>query len=78
MASNKYTELDKDSKWKEKYLASLDEIEKNEAQWKDSERILRALIVHLTEAADTSSEKLNKELSELGNSELWLTGKAQL
>ena len=65
MASNKYTELDKDSKWKEKYLASLDEIEKNEAQWKDSERILRALIVHLTEAADTSSEKLNKELAVL-------------
>lgn len=65
MAKNKYTELDDDSKWKDKYLASLDEVEKNEQEWLASEKILRALIIHLTDAADKSSLKLNKQLEVL-------------
>lgn len=63
--ANKYTEQDGDSRWKEKYFACLDDIENNEQQWRDSEKNLRALIVHLTNAADTSSVKLNKELAVL-------------
>lgn len=67
MAKNKYTDLDNstDDKWKKKYLQSLEEIEKKEEQWIDSEKNLRALISHLTNAADTSSAKLNQQLSVL-------------
>lgn len=67
--ANKYTELDEDSnsnsKWKDKYLSSLEELERKEQQWRDSEKNLRALISHLTNAADTSSLKLNEQLSIL-------------
>lgn len=69
MAGNKYTDLDsdtsKDGKWKNKYLASLEELENKESQWRDSEKNLRALITHLTNAADTSSLKLNSQLTVL-------------
>ena len=67
MAKNKYTEIDNsaDDKWKSKYLKSLEELEIKEQQWTDSEKNLRALITHLTNAADTSSEKLNKQLMVL-------------
>ena len=67
MAKNKYTDIDNssDSKWKDKYLRSLEELELKERQWTDSEKNLRALISHLTNAADTSSLKLNKQLSVL-------------
>ena len=69
MAKNKYTELDDDGlhgdKWKSKYLSSLEEFENKEQQWQTSEKILRALISHLTNAADTSSLKLNQQLSVL-------------
>lgn len=68
MAKNKYTDLDdssSESKWKNKYLSSLEELETKEKQWQDSERNLRALISHLTNAADTSSLKLNQQLSVL-------------
>jgi len=64
MAKNKYTDLDNssESKWKDKYLLSLEELEHKEQQWIDSEKNLRALISHLTNAADTSSLKLNQQL----------------
>lgn len=67
MAKNKYTDIDESTsdKWKDKYLSSLKDIEKKEAQWGDSERNLRALITHLTNAADTSSEKLTNQLKVL-------------
>lgn len=67
MAKNKYTDIDNstDDKWKSKYLKSLEELEIKERQWSDSEKNLRALITHLTNAADTSSEKLNKQLAVL-------------
>ncbi|MCK4864633.1 MAG: diguanylate cyclase [Gammaproteobacteria bacterium] len=69
MAGNKYTDLDSESdrgsKWKNKYLSSLEELEVKEKQWGDSEKNLRALITHLTNAADTSSLKLNEQLSVL-------------
>jgi len=67
MAKNKYTDLDNssESKWKDKYLLSLEELERKERQWTDSEKNLRALISHLTNAADTSSLKLNQQLSVL-------------
>ncbi|MCW8986270.1 MAG: diguanylate cyclase [Gammaproteobacteria bacterium] len=68
MAKNKYTDIDDSTssdKWKTKYLASLEELEVKEQQWIDSERNLRALISHLTNAADTSSLKLNQQLSVL-------------
>ena len=67
MAKNKYTDIEDSStdKWKNKYLASLEELEIKEQQWRDSEKNLRALISHLTNAADQSSLKLNKELAVL-------------
>lgn len=67
MAKNKYTDVDEPSndKWKSKYLKSLEDLELKEQQWSDSEKNLRALISHLTNAADTSSLKLNKQLSVL-------------
>ena len=69
MAGNKYTDLDsgsiKSDKWKNKYLLSLEELEAKENQWRDSEKNLRALITHLTNAADTSSLKLNEQLGVL-------------
>lgn len=68
MAKNKYTDIDENpsqDKWKKRYLASLEELEKEEVKWRDSEKNLRALIIHLTDASDTSSEKLNKQLSVL-------------
>lgn len=69
MAKNKYTDLDDNStattKWKDKYLASLEDLEIKEQQWRASEKNLRALIAHLTNAADTSSEKLNSQLTVL-------------
>ena len=71
MAGNKYTDFDadsgKDDKWKNKYLANLEELEVKEKQWRESEKNLRALITHLTNAADTSSLKLNEQLSVLRN-----------
>jgi len=67
VAGNKYIDVDHDQndKWKEKYLSSLEELEIKEQQWQDSEKNLRALITHLTNAADTSSLKLNQQLSVL-------------
>ena len=68
MAKNKYTDADDSSlndKWKNKYLASLEDLEVKEHQWRDSEKNLRALISHLTNAADNSSLKLNQQLSVL-------------
>ena len=68
MAKNKYTDVDDSSlndKWKNKYLASLEDLEVKEHQWRDSEKNLRALISHLTNAADNSSLKLNEQLSVL-------------
>lgn len=68
MAKNKYLDVDdngSDDKWKSKYYASLEEIENKEAQWHRDEEILRALIVELTDAADNSSTRLNKQLSVL-------------
>ena len=67
MAGNKYTDpdFDKNDKWKKKYLASLEELEIKEQQWQDSEKNLRALITYLTNAADTSSLKLNQQLTVL-------------
>jgi len=71
MAKNKYTDIDDDLSgqdgWKNKYLSSLKSLEKKEIEWQESERNLRALIAHLTNAADTSSEKLNRQLSVLRN-----------
>lgn len=67
MAKNKYTEFDNDTndQWKKKYLKSLEDLERKEALWSDSEKNLRALIAHLTNAADTSSEKLTNQLNVL-------------
>lgn len=67
MAKNKYTDLDESAneKWKNKYLSSLEELEKKEQQWSESDKNLRALITHLTNAADTSSEKLTSQLNIL-------------
>ena len=68
MAKNKYTDIDSSSdnnKWKEKYLKNLEDLENKERFWADSEKNLRALIAHLTNAADTSSEKLNQQLAVL-------------
>ncbi|MCK5386024.1 MAG: hypothetical protein KAJ39_02490, partial [Gammaproteobacteria bacterium] len=63
MAKNKYTDLDDSTndKWKNKYLSSLEDLEKKEQQWSESEKNLRALITHLTNAADTSSVKLTNQ-----------------
>lgn len=67
MVGNKYTEVGtaQSDKWKKKYLSSLEELEIKEQQWRDSEKNLRALIIHLTNAADTSSAKLNQQLTVL-------------
>ena len=67
MAGNKYIDIDDSpsDKWKTKYLASLEELEQKEAYWQQSEKILRALIVQLSEASDDSSQKLNKQLGVL-------------
>ena len=67
MAKNKYTDIDSatDDKWKNKYLTNLEELEKKEHEWSENEKNLRALIMHLTNAADTSSEKLTKQLNVL-------------
>jgi diguanylate cyclase len=68
MAKNKYTDLDDsigNNKWKDKYLSGLEDLERKERQWQDSEKNLRALITHLTNAADTSSQKLNNQLTVL-------------
>ena len=66
MAKNKYTNVDDtDDKWKKKYLSSLEDIENKEQQWSENENNLRALITHLTNAADTSSEKLTSQLKVL-------------
>lgn len=67
MAKNKYTDIDESShdKWKKKYLSSLEELENKELLWNESENNLRALISHLTNAADTSSVKLTKQLNVL-------------
>ena len=69
MAKNKYTDLDDgaNDKWKKKYLNNLEELEKKEQEWSESEKNLRALIMHLTNAADTSSEKLTKQLNVLSD-----------
>ena len=68
MAKNKYTDIDsstENDKWKDKYLKNLEDLENKEKYWSDSEKNLRALITHLTNAADTSSEKLNNQLRVL-------------
>ena len=67
MAKNKYTDVDSatNDKWKNKYLTNLEELEKKEREWSENEKNLRALIMHLTNAADTSSEKLTKQLNVL-------------
>lgn len=69
MAKNKYTNIDDElatnNKWKDKYLLNLKELEKKERDWQDSEKNLRILITHLTNAADPSSTKLTKQLNVL-------------
>lgn len=51
--------------WKEKYLSSLDEIERKEKDWGQIEAILRQSISRLTLATETSDKRLIAQLESL-------------
>jgi diguanylate cyclase len=51
--------------WKEKYLASLDDIEAREKAWVQIETILRQSLSRLTLASETSDKRLNDQLETL-------------
>ncbi len=53
------------AQWKQKYLDNLEESERSEKQWKDSDELLRKTISRLTLAADGLDETLDKQLREL-------------
>lgn len=53
--------------WKRKYLDHLEESERNEKQWKDSDELLRKTISRLTLAADGLDDTLDKQLVDLRN-----------
>ncbi len=53
--------------WKRKYLDYLEESERNEKQWKDSDELLRKTISRLTLAADGLDDTLDKQLRDLRN-----------
>ncbi|TCK16955.1 diguanylate cyclase [Thiogranum longum] len=55
------------TQWKQKYLDNLEESERSEKQWKDSDELLRKTISRLTLAADGLDETLDKQLRELRN-----------
>lgn len=51
--------------WKSKYLNHLEESERSEKQWKDSDELLRKTISRLTLAADGLDDTLDKQLRDL-------------
>ncbi len=51
--------------WKRKYLDYLEESERREKQWKDSDELLRKTISRLTLAADGLDETLDRQLRDL-------------
>ncbi|VAW75381.1 hypothetical protein MNBD_GAMMA15-503 [hydrothermal vent metagenome] len=53
--------------WKKKYLDYLEESERSEKQWKDSDELLRKTISRLTLAADGLDDTLDKQLRDLRN-----------
>lgn len=62
---NKYLDDSKD--WKERYLQTLEELESKEKNWLAADDVLRQLVTRLILAADTSHDKLNKQLEILRN-----------
>lgn len=58
---------DAQSRWKNRYYDTLEELEVKEKSWREVERLLRQLISRLTLAADTRHENLTKQLKELRN-----------
>lgn len=53
------------NRWKEKYLASLDEIEAKEKAWDQLEKVLRQSLSRLTFAVETSDRRLSTQLESL-------------
>lgn len=51
--------------WKRKYLDNLEESERSEKQWNDSDELLRKTISRLTLAADGLDDTLDKQLRDL-------------
>ena len=56
---------DQASKWKNKYLLSLQEQEEKEKIYKESDTILRELIIRISQSTDQSHARLNKQLEVL-------------
>ncbi|TCT23886.1 diguanylate cyclase [Thiobaca trueperi] len=53
------------NQWKDKYFASLEEIEGKEKAWQEVESILRQALSRLTLAADTSDKRLTEQMESL-------------
>lgn len=53
------------NQWKDKYFASLEEIEGKEKAWQEIESILRQALSRLTLAADTSDRRLTEQMESL-------------
>ena len=51
--------------WKDKYLASLDDIEAKEKAWTQIETILRQSLSRLSLAVETSDKRLTAQLESL-------------
>lgn len=54
-------------RWRRKYLDVLDEYERKEHQWKETETFLRQAVSRVSLAADTQDDTLNKALERLRN-----------
>ena len=54
-------------RWRRKYLDVLDEYERKEHQWKETETFLRQAVSRVSLAADPQDETLNKALERLRN-----------
>ena len=59
---------DNADRWRKKYLDVLDELERKEVQWKDTEAFLRQAVTRVSLAADQSDATLSKALDRLRDS----------
>ena len=67
MMTDSNTDIDSQSRWKNRYYDALNELEGKEKSWREVERLLRQLISRLTLAADTRHTVLTGQLKELRN-----------
>lgn len=65
---NDISRVKPEDRWREKYHASLTDLNLKEKQWQDTEQLLRLLVSRLTMLVDCQDQVLNKKLQKLRKS----------